>query len=302
MPAKAVVALLNEEQEFQQVQAQDARETARRLGLEVEVHFAQGHAVVQIQQLFKHIHADAAARPTALIVESAAGDGLERVARNAVKAGVGWILVNVAPPYLDALRKEYPELPIGMVGSDQKEVGRIEGRQVLRLVAKQPRVLCVQGPADSNVSHERLAGLKEMLGEAAELRTLNGDWTEAGAERAISAWLRLKTAEAFRPDVVASQNDSMAVGVKKALARLHADWGALPFLGCDGLPQGGQKLVAAGELAATIVTRSNTGPALELLQRWLQEKRALPRELLIAPQSFPPIDKLVPRRPAAARG
>jgi hypothetical protein len=67
--AKIVVALLNEDQEFQQVQAQDARDAARRLGLEVEVHFAQGHAVVQIQQLFKHIHAPAEARPLAIVVE-----------------------------------------------------------------------------------------------------------------------------------------------------------------------------------------------------------------------------------------
>jgi len=302
MPAKVVVALLNEDQEFQQVQAHDARETGRRLGLEVEVHFAQGHAVVQIQQLFKHIHADAAARPAALVVEAAAGDGLERVARNAVKAGIGWILVNMAPAYLDALRQEHPELPIGMVGSDQKEVGRIQGRQVLRLAGKQARVLCVQGPADSTVTHERLAGLKEALGAAAELRALNGDWTEAGAERAVSSWLRLKTAEAFRPDAVASQNDSMAIGAKKALARYQPDWAKVPYLGCDGLPQGGQKLVAAGELAATIVTQSNTGPALELLRRWLQDKRALAREQLIAPQSFPPVEKLAPRGAGDARG
>ena len=63
---------------------------------------------------------------------------------------------------------------------------------------------------------------------AAELRALNGDWTEAGAERAISAWLRLKTAEAFRPDAVASQNDSMAIGAKKALARYNPDWATVP--------------------------------------------------------------------------
>ena len=110
MPAKVVVALLNEDQEFQQLQAQDAREAGRRLGLEVEVHFAQGHAVVQIQQLFKHIHADASARPAALVVEAAAGEGLERVARNAVKAGIGWVLVNMAPAYLDTLRRS-PRAP-----------------------------------------------------------------------------------------------------------------------------------------------------------------------------------------------
>ena len=298
--SKIVVALLNEDQEFQQVQAQEARDVARRLGLELEVHFAQGHAVVQIQQLFKHIHAPEAERPLALVVEPATGDGLERVARNAVKAGVGWVLINASAAYLDALRSEHPELPIGMVGSDQKEVGRIQGQQVTRLVGR-GRVLCVQGPAESSTTQERFQGLKETLGAQHELRTLNGDWTEAGAERAVGSWLRLKTAESFRPDVVASQNDSMAVGARKALVKQHPDWSGIPLIGCDGLPQGGQKLVGQGQLAATIVTQSNTGSALGLLQRWLGDKKELPREMLIAPTSFPDVEKLAPRGPGAAR-
>ena len=213
---KIVVALLNEDQEFQQLQAQDARETARRLGLELEVHFAQGHAVVQIQQLFKHIHAPEAERPLALVVEPTASEGLERVARNAVKAGVGWVLINTNAPYLDSLRSAYAGLPIGMVGSDQRQIGRIQAQQIARLVGKQGRVLCVQGPADSSTAQERFQGLKETLAAGYEVRALNGDWTEAGAERSVASWLRLKTAESFRPDVVASQNDSMALGAKKS--------------------------------------------------------------------------------------
>jgi ribose transport system substrate-binding protein len=299
---KIVVALLTEDQEFQQLQAQDARETARRLGLELEVHFAQGHAVVQIQQLFKHIHAPEAERPLALVVEPAASEGLERVARNAVKAGVGWVLINTNVPYLDGLRSAHADLPIGMIGSDQKQVGRIQGQQVARLLGKQGRVLCVQGPTDSSVSHERFAGLKETLAKDFELRQLNGDWTEPGAERAVTSWLRLKTAESFRPDVVASQNDSMALGAKRALVKQHPDWGSIPLLGCDGLPQGGQKLVSQGQLAATIITQSNTGSALEMLERWLGDKQELPREVLISPMSFPEVEKLTPRGPSASRG
>jgi hypothetical protein len=86
---KVLVALLNAEQEFQQLQARDARETGARLGLDVDVAFAEGHAVVQIQQLFERIHAPDEARPTAIVVETATADGLERVARNAAKAGIG---------------------------------------------------------------------------------------------------------------------------------------------------------------------------------------------------------------------
>ena len=291
---KVVVALLNAEQEFQQLQAKDARESAARLKLDVEVAFAEGHAVVQIQQLFKHIHAPEAERPVAIVVEAATGEGLERVARNAVTAGIGWILVNARVAYVDQFRREHPELPIAMLGTDQREVGRIQGRQCRALLPSGGNVLCVQGPADSTATSDRFEGLKEALGAGFEVRGLNGAWTAASGEKAILAWLRLKTAEAFRPNLVAGQNDSMAVGARKALREKHRDWGSVPFLGCDGLPEGGQKMVADGLLAATVVTPSNTGPALEIVARWLRGKQMPPREVLLAPRSHPPVDQIRP--------
>ena len=292
---KVVVALLNAEQEFQQLQAKDARESAARLKLDVEVAFAEGHAVVQIQQLFKHIHAPEAERPVAIVVETATAEGLERVARNAVMAGIGWILVNARVSYVDELRQAHPDLPIAMLGTDQREVGRIQGRQCRALLPSGGNILCIQGPADSSVTLGRLEGLKETLGKGFEVRSLNGDWTEASGEKALVAWLRLKTAEAFRPDVLACQNDSMAAGARKAILERRRDWAALPFLGCDGLPEGGQRMVAQGLLAATVITPSNTGPALEIVARWLRTKEVPSREALLSPRSHPPEDRLRPR-------
>jgi ABC-type sugar transport system substrate-binding protein len=292
---RVVVGLLTAEQEFQQLQARDARDAAARLGLEVEVVFAEGHAVVQIQQLFKHIHAPEAERPAAIVVESTTAEGLERVARNAVRAGIGWILVNTRVAYVDALRAEHPGLPIALVGSDHREVGRIQGRQCRSLLPGGGHVLCVQGPADSTVSADRLAGLVEALGTGFEVRSLNGDWTEASGEKAVVHWLRLKTAEAFTPDVVLCQNDSMAAGARRALRAHHPEWGSLPFLGCDGLPDGGQRMVARGELTATVVTPSNTGPALEIVSRWLRTRQVPSREILLPPRSHPPEDRIRPR-------
>jgi ribose transport system substrate-binding protein len=291
---KIVVALLDAEQEFQQLQAKDARDTAARLGLDAEVVFAEGHAVVQIQQLFKHIHAPEGERPVAIVVEPATGEGLERVARNAVRAGIGWILLNTRVGYVDELRAAHPGLPLAMVGTDQKEAGRIQGRQC-RSLRPGGHVLCVEGPADATATVDRLAGLREALGPGFEVRGLNGEWTEASGEKAVLSWLRLKTAGAFTPDIVVGQNDSMAAGARKALREHQREWISLPFLGCDGLPDGGQRMVAQGELAATVITPSNTGPALEIVSRWLRTGQVPSREILLPPRSHPPEDRIRPR-------
>ena len=156
---KVVVALINAEQEFQQLQAKDARDTAARLKLDLEVTFAEGHAVVQIQQLFKHIHAPEAERPAVIVVEPATAEGLERVARNAVRAGIGWVLVAARVGYVDDLRQSHPGLPIAMLGADQREIGRIQGRQCRALLPGGGHVLCVQGPADSGATAGRFEGL-----------------------------------------------------------------------------------------------------------------------------------------------
>jgi ribose transport system substrate-binding protein len=190
----------------------------------------------------------------------------------------------------------HPGLPIAMVGTDQKEVGRIQGRQCRALCPGGGRALCVRGPEYSSVAADRFTGLQEALGAGFEVRALNGDWTDGGGEHAVASWLRLSTATAFRPDVVACQNDSMAVGARRALARHHPGWGSAPFLGCDGLPEGGQKMVAVGELAATIVTASNTGPALELVSRWMRTGEIPPAEILLPPRSYPPEQSLRPGR------
>src|SRR5687768_14045138 len=86
--ARVFVSLLAQDQEFQRLQAADATETAAHHGLDVEIAFAENNGVVQIQQLFKAIHAPAEERPRAIVVETVTGEGLERVARNAVRAGV----------------------------------------------------------------------------------------------------------------------------------------------------------------------------------------------------------------------
>ena len=298
MPGRrVVVGLLTEEQEFQQMQAEDAREAGVRLDLEVEVVFAENNAIVQIQQLFHALRAPEEARPAAIVVEAVAQAGMDRVSRNAVKGGIGWILLSGTMSYIDELRNEHPDVLVSSVMADDVEIGRIQGRQARVLLPGGGAFLCVQGPPETPSADGRTQGMTEVIrGTNVEMRrVLHGDWTEASGERAVTSWLRLKSSEALRPDLVVCQNDAMAVGALRAMRALRPEWEGVPFTGCDGLPAGGLQLVEKGELVATVVKPTTTGPALELVARGLEGKIGESR-IVLAPRSWPSEDDLASRR------
>jgi ABC-type sugar transport system substrate-binding protein len=288
MAERLVVSLTSAEQEYQVLQGEDAREAGRRLGAEVEVLFAEDNAVRQIQQLFAFVHAPAGERPAAILVHTRVPDGLERVARNAARAGVGWLLLNRTAPYLDALRSEHPALAVAAVSTDHVEIGRIHARQLARLSPDGAHVLYVQGPADAPAARLRLQGLEEAVrGRSYELKVVNGEWTSVSAEKAVGAWLRLGTAELFSPQAVVCQNDNMARGARKALATLRPEWARLPFLGCDGLPNGGRRDVEEGRLAGTVTIPSCAGPAVEIMVAWKRTASLPPALTILAPLAYP---------------
>jgi len=294
-PRRVLASFLTQDQEFQRLQAEDARQTAAREGLRIEVLFAENNAVLQIQQLFGAIHAAPEQRPAAIIVETVAGEGLERVARKAAASGIGWILINRSVPYLEELRRQYPSLALSSVGTDQLAVGKIQGAQLKMLVPRGGAVLCVTGPSDTSVAQQRWQGLQQAVeGAGLEVKVLEGRWTEASGEESVRRWLRLESSRGAGVEGVACQNDAMAVGARKAL-EAHGAASRAAVIGCDGLPEGGRRLVDAKTLAATIVTPSNGGPAVHLVARALQTGTAPPPAVQLAPVPYPSMDELARR-------
>jgi ABC-type sugar transport system substrate-binding protein len=82
------------------------------------------------------------------VVETVTGEGLERVARSAARAGIGWVLINRDAAYSDELRRLRSDLVISNVSVDNEEVGRIQGRQLRILLPEGGHVLCGQGPPE----------------------------------------------------------------------------------------------------------------------------------------------------------
>jgi ABC-type sugar transport system substrate-binding protein len=301
MNEKVVVSLPEKDNEYQVLQASDARTTGSRVKLDVEVLFAEMSAVLQIQQLFKFVHASE--KPTAILVEPVAADGLDRVAQKATASGIAWGILNSTVGYVAELRRQYPALAIFAVGSDQVEIGRIQGRQMCTLLPAGGTVLYIQGPLATSAARERLQGMQEAIaGSKIQPVVLDAQWSEDSAEAAVRQWLRLKTTENVRVDLVAGQDDSMARGARRAVeaaADVQKRWGDVPFLGIDGVPDVGQELVRGGQLTATVVMPSNTGPALEAVASWLKTKVVPNASVRVPVLSFPEEAELA--RKAASR-
>lgn len=294
-PRRTVHAFfITDQNEFQVEQVRAAEAAARRHGLEIRFRYAEANPMLQIHHLFESIHAKSGPAPDAILVESMTSDGMPRVARNAVAARIGWCVVNAAAEYLGELRSAHPDLPIFGVGVDNRRVGEIQGAQVLKLLGgrRNASVLCVQGPQSSSVARQRFEALSETLGGRVELSSVDADWTRAGGRAVTEEWLRLGRQAV---DLVVGQNDELAAGAREAIrAQPESAARSVLFLGCDGLPGGGQAMVLAGELAATVVTRMPSEAAVEAFAAFYRDGEMPPELHEIVPESHPLLEKLKP--------
>jgi len=197
-----------------------------------------------------------------------------------------------------------------MVCPDERETGRIQGRQFRQLVPPRGRALYVQGRTRSLTARDRTAGLLESIdGASLDVVPIEAGWTVEDGREAVGTWLRLALRIHRRLELIGCQNDALAQGALEALDAVAAELGrpeirTIPVTGCDGSPELGQSLVRRGVLRATVVLPRATGPALEVVDRVLRTGALPPPIVLLGPVTFPAEVELCARadaRPAAAR-
>jgi ribose transport system substrate-binding protein len=300
-----LVSLTTNENDYQIEQAAAAEKAARRLGVELQVIYAENDAITQSQQILKTIQSRTEAPPDGIIFEPVGGTALPQVARAAVSAGIAWVVLNRDADYVAELRKLH-RVPIFTVTSDHEEIGRIQGRQFDVLLPKGGSVLYIQGPAESLAAKQRTAGMYETKPTDVQVKVMKANWTETSAYKAVSSWLRLSTSHQNPIDLVAAQDDSMALGARKAFQELPENlrrdrWLGLPYIGCDGLPKSGQAWMERGLLTATIFAPPNTGQALEMLVKAIHAGSAPPERTLTVPVSIPLLETLAAAHKEKAR-
>jgi ribose transport system substrate-binding protein len=292
---RILVSLTTDDNDYQLEQAQSADEAAKRLDITAEIVYAGNDAINQSTQLLKAVQAPPEGRPNAIVFEPVGGTALPQVARAAAAAGIGWAVLNREANYIEELRKN-STAPIFVISSDHLEIGRIQGRQFAALLPRGGTALYIQGPSENSAAKDRTAGMQETKPANIQIIALRGQWTEESAQRAVRSWLKLSTSQKAVVDLVAAQDDSMAVGARKAFEELPESdrerWVNLPFIGIDGLPKTGQSWVRSGLLAATVFVPPNTGQAMEMFVQAIQQGKRLPERVLTVPTSIPPLNGL----------
>jgi ABC-type sugar transport system substrate-binding protein len=291
-----LLSLTTTDNDYQIEQAAAAEEAARRLGADVQIVHADNDSITQSQQLLKVIQSRSDAHPDGIMFEPVGGTALPQVARAAAAAGIAWVVLNRDVEYISELRKAY-RVPTFSITSDHEEIGRIQGKQFAALLPKGGSVLYIQGPAESLAAKQRTRGMYETKPVDVQVKIMRGQWTEASAYKTVSSWLRLSTSHQTSIDLIAAQDDSMALGARKAFQEIpdtlaRDRWLRLPFTGCDGLPKTGQTYVKRGLLAATIFIPPNAGKALEMLLQAVNSGSLPPERTLLPPVSIPALDRL----------
>jgi ribose transport system substrate-binding protein len=114
----------------------------------------------------------------------------------------------------------------------------------------------------------------------------------------------LRTSQESHIDLVGAQDDSMAMGARKAFSEIpegeRARWLKIPITGCDGMPKTGQAWVRNGTLAATIFIRPNTDLAIEMLVEAFKSGTTLPERKTTDPESVPSLAELAGKARRAA--
>lgn len=300
------VSLHTAENDYQVAQAASAQQTARKLGIKLDLIYCDNDAVSQSTEVLKAVQSPPESRPDAIILEPISSIALPQAARAACTAGIGWAVLNRAPDYLAQLRPG-AKAPMFAISADHIEVGRIQGRQISALLPRGGSILYIEGPSRSSSAQKRTKAMMETKPANVQLRaTLKGEWTEQSAQRAVRAWLKLATAQSVAVQLIAAQDDSMAIGARKAFQEIGDEkererWLDLPFLGCDGQPATGASWVREGLLAATVYIPPSAGQAIEILANAFKSGTQPAEHVLTKSHSVPPMESLASKGAQSGR-
>lgn len=290
---------MDRQNDYQALLESDCEKAARRHDLKLSTWSAEKNVDLQIRQIRAQLAEPDANRPRAFIVCPVSEMALLPLIHDAAKLGIAWVFLSRWTDSVHDFRRQYPKVPIFAVLPDQQEIGRLQGQQLRMLLRAGDELVCIQGPIGTYSTRLRRTGLENELADKRDLRWshFNGDWSEDGGASAMKTWLSTFAIGKVPEFVIAAQNDSMASGARDAflkwsIANNQPTRPDLTVIGCDGSPGYGQRLVAGGELRATVVVPPVAGRAVDEIVAAFRSGLPASAEIKVSVTSYPDLSTL----------
>lgn len=180
----------------------------------------------------------------AIVIAPADSRAMVRPIKKAIAAGIVVINFDVA---LDAEAKKQQNMELAFVGPDNKGGAKLAGDALGKKLGEGAKVVIIEGNPGADNANERRLGFEASIKEY-KLDLLDSRTAHWEIEEANTVFSNMLTAH---PDIqgVMAANDSMAIGVVKALA--SAGRSDILVVGFDNIPAVGP-MIADGRLLATV--------------------------------------------------
>lgn len=217
-------------------------------GVNLQIEDAQNDIGKQLNQIQNFI----ASGVKAIIVNPVDTDATAVMSEIAAKAGIPLVFVNRMPVNLASLPKNQ-----AFVGSDEKESGTLETKEVCRLLKAagktKANAVVLMGELSNQAARVRTQDIYDVITtvpecsfiKIAERQTAN--WSRTQAADLMTNWL--SAGVAF--DAVIANNDEMALGAIQAMKSAKRNVKEIVVGGIDGT-QDALAAMAAGELDVTV--------------------------------------------------
>lgn len=180
----------------------------------------------------------------AIVIAPADSRAMVRPIKKAIEAGIVVVNFDVS---LDAAAKEQQGLELAFVGPDNRGGAKLAGDALGQKLGNGGKVVIIEGNPGADNANERRLGFEDSIAEY-ELELLDSRTAHWETEEANQVFSTMLTANPNLQGVMAA-NDSMAVGVVKALeAAGRTD---IVVVGFDNIPAVGP-MIEDGRMLATV--------------------------------------------------
>lgn len=237
------------ESDWRTANTESIQDEAERLGIILKFSDAQQKQENQIKAIRSFIAQKVDLIGVSPVVET----GWESVFQEAKNAGIPIILS-------DRRARVSEDLYVSFIGSDFLEEGRNAGREMVKLLDGESKIVELVGTIDSAPANDRYKGFREILEDHPEMVIIDsasGDFTRSLGKEVMETFLKKHGSEI---DALYAHNDDMAIGAIEAIEEYGLKPGKdIKIVSIDAT-RGAFQAMIDGKLNATIECNPLLGP------------------------------------------